>query len=68
MMLTNSTAKAMGVSNRTDPTQSIQGGAKYYDQMLNRYSTYSISLIVIGMPWLLITWVLVQLSQIAKAH
>ena len=37
MMLTNSTAKAMGVSNRTDPAQSIQGGAKYYDQMLSRY-------------------------------
>ena len=37
MMLTNNTAKAMGVSNRTDPAQSIQGGAKYYDQMLNRY-------------------------------
>lgn len=38
MMLTNSTAKAMGVSNRTDPTQSIEGGAKYYDQMLTRFS------------------------------
>ncbi|ANF82226.1 ABC transporter substrate-binding protein [Acinetobacter sp. NCu2D-2] len=38
MMLTNSTAKAMGVNNRTDPNQSIQGGAKYYDQMLNRYA------------------------------
>ena len=38
MMLTNSTAKAMGVSNRTDPTQSIQGGAKYYDLMLSRYA------------------------------
>jgi len=38
MMLTNNTAKAMGVSNRTDPTQSIEGGAKYYDQMLSRYS------------------------------
>ncbi|MEG1709806.1 MAG: transglycosylase SLT domain-containing protein [Acinetobacter sp.] len=37
MMLTNSTAKAMGVSNRTDPAQSIEGGAKYYDQMLSRY-------------------------------
>lgn len=37
MMLTNSTAKAMGVSNRADPAQSIQGGAKYYDQMLSRY-------------------------------
>ncbi len=38
MMLTNSTAKAMGVSNRVDATQSIQGGAKYYDQMLSRYA------------------------------
>ena len=38
MMLTNNTARAMGVSNRTDPSQSIQGGAKYYDQMLSRYA------------------------------
>lgn len=37
MMLTSSTAKAMGVSNRTDPGESIDGGAKYYDQMLSRY-------------------------------
>lgn len=37
MMLTNSTAKAMGVSNRTDPAQSIQGGAKYYDLMLSKF-------------------------------
>lgn len=29
MMLTNDTAKEMGVSDRTDATQSIQGGAKY---------------------------------------
>ncbi|WP_374663475.1 transglycosylase SLT domain-containing protein [Acinetobacter sp.] len=38
MMLTNSTAKAMGVSNRTDPAQSIQGGAKYYDLMLDQFA------------------------------
>lgn len=37
MMLTNSTAKAMGVTNRTDPVQSIQGGAKYYNQMLKQF-------------------------------
>ncbi len=37
MMLTSSTAKEMGVSNRTDPAQSIAGGAKYYDQMLSRF-------------------------------
>ncbi len=30
MMLTQNTAQAMGVSNRLDPTQSIQGGAKYF--------------------------------------
>lgn len=29
MMLTEDTAKDMGVSDRTNPTQSIQGGAKY---------------------------------------
>lgn len=38
MMLTNNTAKAMGVSNRTDPAQSIRGGAKYYDLMLEQYA------------------------------
>lgn len=38
MMLTNSTAKAMGVTNRTDPDQSIHGGAKYFDLMMSRYT------------------------------
>jgi membrane-bound lytic murein transglycosylase MltF len=38
MMLTNNTARAMGVVDRTDPTQSIQGGAKYYDLMLSQYA------------------------------
>ena len=33
MMLTNSTAKAMGVSNRVDPMQSIGGGARYLEEM-----------------------------------
>lgn len=37
MMLTNNTARAMGVTNRVDPVQSIQGGAKYYDLMLSQY-------------------------------
>ncbi|QKZ03330.1 MULTISPECIES: membrane-bound lytic murein transglycosylase MltF [Pseudomonas] len=30
MMLTQNTAQAMGVSNRLDPKQSIEGGAKYF--------------------------------------
>lgn len=38
MMLTSNTAKAMGVQNRNDPHQSIQGGAKYYDQLLAQYT------------------------------
>lgn len=33
MMLTSNTAKAMGVSNRVDPYQSIGGGARYLEQM-----------------------------------
>ncbi|GAA0319586.1 transglycosylase SLT domain-containing protein [Psychrobacter aestuarii] len=33
MMLTNATAKAMGIANRIDPVQSITGGAKYLEKM-----------------------------------
>ena len=33
MMLTNNTAKAMGVSDRVDPYQSIGGGARYLEQV-----------------------------------
>ncbi|MBE0407701.1 transglycosylase SLT domain-containing protein [Psychrobacter sp. AOP22-C1-22] len=38
MMLTNNTAKAMGVSNRVDPYQSIGGGARYLEQMKADFS------------------------------
>ncbi len=38
MMLTDDTARAMGVNDRNNPTQSIQGGAKYYNLMLKRYA------------------------------
>lgn len=37
MMLTQNTAQAMGVTNRNDPTQSIQGGAQYFKMMLTQY-------------------------------
>lgn len=36
MMLTQNTANAMGIKKRTDPTQSIQGGAKYLAKMLEK--------------------------------
>jgi len=36
MMLTLNTAKSVGVTNRLDPVQSIQGGAKYIQRMLKR--------------------------------
>ncbi len=36
MMLTLPTAKAMGVSNRLDPNQSIMGGARYLARMIER--------------------------------
>jgi len=36
MMLTQNTAKAMGVAKRIDPMQSIKGGAKYLDKMLKK--------------------------------
>ncbi len=36
MMLTTPTAKSVGVTNRLDPEQSIQGGAKYLERMVKR--------------------------------
>lgn len=33
MMLTNDTAKEMGITNRTDAMQSIQGGARYLEKL-----------------------------------
>ena len=36
MMLTQTTAKAMGIKKRTDPRQSIKGGAKYLSQLIKR--------------------------------
>ncbi len=36
MMLTRNTAKSLGVTNRLDPQQSIEGGAKYLDKMMKR--------------------------------
>ena len=36
MMLTQTTARTMGVSNRLDPEQSIDGGAKYLRELINR--------------------------------
>ncbi|BCO30201.1 membrane-bound lytic murein transglycosylase F [Thiohalobacter sp. COW1] len=38
MMLTLSTARAMGVENRLDPEQSIFGGARYLARMMERFS------------------------------
>ena len=38
MMLTTSTAKAMGVSDRIDPSQSISGGARYLEEMKASFS------------------------------
>ncbi|HLR17185.1 MAG TPA: membrane-bound lytic murein transglycosylase MltF [Alcanivoracaceae bacterium] len=36
MMLTNNTARELGVTNRLDPTQSIHGGARYLAQLRDR--------------------------------
>ncbi|HKJ88004.1 MAG TPA: membrane-bound lytic murein transglycosylase MltF, partial [Gammaproteobacteria bacterium] len=38
MMLTRTTARALGVTNRLDPRQSIFGGAKYLARMKERFS------------------------------
>ncbi len=36
MMLTRGTAKEMGVTNRTDPGQSLRGGARYFRKLRRR--------------------------------
>jgi membrane-bound lytic murein transglycosylase F len=36
MMLTNATAQSLGVADRTDPRESMDGGARYVLQMLDR--------------------------------
>lgn len=36
MMLTQTTAKELGVTNRLDPEQSIEGGAKYFKKIFDR--------------------------------
>lgn len=36
MMLTQATAREVGVTNRTDPKQSIEGGARYFKSILKR--------------------------------
>lgn len=36
MMLTLPTARQMGIKSRLDPEQSIQGGAKYFQRMIDR--------------------------------
>ena len=38
-MLTRNTAKEMGVTNRLDPLQSIEGGAKYFRKMHDMLSS-----------------------------
>jgi len=37
MMLTQSTAKGLGIKDRTDPLQSIEGGAKYFKQRIKKF-------------------------------
>lgn len=40
MMLTQSTAKAMGVKDRTDPKESIMGGARYLQKLSRRLPNF----------------------------
>lgn len=40
MMLTQNTAKSVGVKDRTDPAQSIQGGAKYIRRLMQDVSKH----------------------------
>ena len=50
-MLTLRTANAMGVTNRLDPVQSIQGGGKYLVQVHASLPEVSRSRTAPGSPW-----------------
>lgn len=61
MMLTQNTAKAMGVSNRLDPKQSIFGGAKYLSKLkTERFSDE------VQEPDL--TWLALAAYNVGRAH
>ena len=38
MMLTRKTAKELGIENRLDPEQSVRGGARYLNGIMQRFS------------------------------
>lgn len=44
MQIMPDTSKALGITDPTDPVQSIYGGAKYLSQMLDRYKTPELAL------------------------
>lgn len=44
MQLMPSTAKALGVKNRFDPAQNIEGGTKYLAQLYKKYGSWHLAL------------------------
>lgn len=40
MMLTRDTASSLGIRNRTDPTKSIEGGARYFQNLKTRLARH----------------------------
>ncbi|MDO8939214.1 MAG: membrane-bound lytic murein transglycosylase MltF [Methylicorpusculum sp.] len=60
MMLTNITASEMGISNRTDPYQSIEGGAHYFSLTIDKIPT--------PIPEPDRTWFALAAYNVGKAH
>jgi soluble lytic murein transglycosylase-like protein len=44
MQLMPATAKDLGVKDRFDPTQNVEGGSRYLQQMINKYGKTDLAL------------------------
>src|SRR5690606_33462217 len=65
MMLTQNTAQAMGVANRLDPVQSIQGGGKYFAKI---YANLSESIVEPDRTWFALAAYNIGIGHLADAR
>jgi len=68
MMLTNATAKMLGVKDRTDPRESIMGGAKYLRKLIDKVDKVSTDIPEADRVWIAVAAYNVGYGHIADAR